>query len=565
VESAPTQAVRFDRRTAVLIGGAAKELLVGDVRWHARALLALLLLFALSVNGLNVVNSYVGRDFMTAISRKDMGGFLTLALVYIGVFAASTAIAVLYRFTEERLGVLWRTWLTKRRTTGYLAGRTYLAVKESGEVDNPDQRIAEDIRAFTVTALSFTLITLNGILAAISFSGVLLTISVPLFAVAVCYAALGTAMAIRLGRPLIGLNYAQSAREADFRASLIHVGENAEAIALSASEGRLTGRLHKRMDELAMNFRRVISVNRNLGFFTTGYNYLIQIIPILLIAPAFIRGEIEFGIITQSAMAFGQLLAAFSVIINQYTSISSFAAVIARLADFVQVVEATQARRPDIVTDEDRGRIAYQGLTLRSGDGATLVRDLSVSIPSGMRVLVSGPSEPGRVVLFLATAGLWTQGEGRIVRPPLDAVAFVPQQPYLPPGTLRQALVASERDEEIPDERILAVLDNAGLGYLLRRVGGLHVEREWPKTLLSGEQQQLVLARLLLAQPAFAVLDRVGSNLGAAQLEQWLHRLTASRITYITYLSLNEAPPSAELYDAVLEIDADGSWNWQRK
>jgi putative ATP-binding cassette transporter len=179
--------------------------------------------------------------------------------------------------------------------------------------------------------------------------------------------------------------------------------------------------------------------------------------------------------------------------------------------------------------------------------------------------LVSGPSEPGRVVLFLATAGLWTQGEGRIVRPPLDAVAFVPQQPYLPPGTLRQALVASERDKAIPDERILAVLDGAGLGYLLKRVGGLHVEREWPKTLLSGEQQQLVLARLLLAQPAFAVLDRVGSTLGAAQLEQWLHRLTANQITYITYLSLNEAPPSAELYDAVVEIDADGSWNWQRK
>jgi vitamin B12/bleomycin/antimicrobial peptide transport system ATP-binding/permease protein len=211
------------------------------------------------------------------------------------VFALSTAVAVVYRFVEERLGLLWRAWLTKRVTSRYLDRRTYLQVKESGEVDNPDQRIAEDIRAFTVTSLSFTLITVNALLAAISFSGVLWMISPPLFVVAVCYAALGTAATILLGRPLVGLNYAQLAREADFRASLIHVGENAQAIALTRSEGRINERLHRRIDELAENFRRIVSVNRNLGFFTTGYNYLIQVIPILLVAPHFIRGDIEFA------------------------------------------------------------------------------------------------------------------------------------------------------------------------------------------------------------------------------------------------------------------------------
>src|SRR5262249_40626886 len=145
------------------------------------------------------------------------------------------------------------------------------------------------------------------------------------------YAALGTLAAIRLGRPLVGLNYRQSDQEANFRSDLIHVRENAESVALLRREGRLTARLLRRIDALADNFRRIPPGNPHLGFFTTGYNYLIQIIPTLIVAPLFIRGEVEFGVITQSAMAFTQLLGAFSLIINQVQSLSSFAAVIARL------------------------------------------------------------------------------------------------------------------------------------------------------------------------------------------------------------------------------------------
>ena len=243
------QPAPFNRDIARRFVGAVRDLLTSEVRRKAIGLLVLLFLFAMSVNGLNVVNSYVGRDFMTAIAGRDMAGFVRLAVVYVGVFAATTVVSVLYRFTEERLGLLWRAWLTKRVTVRYLARRTYLRMKESAEVDNPDQRIAEDIRAFTVTTLSFTLIFLNAILAAISFSGVLWTISPLLFGVAVGYAALGTLTTVLLGRPLVGLNYAQSGREADFRAALIHVRENADSVALLRREGRLRERLLKRIDE----------------------------------------------------------------------------------------------------------------------------------------------------------------------------------------------------------------------------------------------------------------------------------------------------------------------------
>ena len=551
----------LNRQTARRFARAIRDLLSSEVRGRAIGLLILLLTFALSVNGLNVVNSYVGRDFMTAIANRDMSGFLRMAILYLGVFAATTAVAAFYRFSEERMGLLWRSWLTKHVTERYLDRRTYLRLRESAEVDNPDQRITEDIRAFTTTALSFTLISLNSLLAVVSFSGVLWTISPLLFGVAVGYAALGTLMTILMGRPLIWLNYAQSGLEADFRAALIHVRENAESVALLRREGLLSQRLLARIDGLVHNFRRITSVNRNLGFFTTGYNSLLQIIPTLIVAPHYIRGEAEFGSITQSAIAFTQLLAAFSLIVNQFGSISSFAAVLARLSGMAEAIDAIDVDRPAIETVQTDDRVAYEGLTLRaSRDDGALLSGLSVSIPRGMRVLVSGSNEAARIALFRATAGMWPLGEGRILRPPLNAMFFLPQQPYLTPDTLRHLLVGPGREQDISDERILAAVRDGGLESVVERAGGLDVERDWATILSLGERQQLAIAGLILARPSFAILDRVSTALGPDRLKQSLHRLTDNSIGFINF---DEAVVAVDLYDAVLEIDANAAWNWK--
>ncbi len=555
------QPVTFGRETRRRFVRAVRDFLTSEVRWQARGLLALLLGFALTVNGLNVVNSYVGRDFMTAIAHRDQTGFVRQAVLYVGVFAASTAVAVLYRFTEERLGLFWRVWLTRRITRRYLTDRTYLRLKEAAGIANPDQRIADDVRAFTATTLSFTLMFLNGALAVLSFSGVLWTISPLLFGVAVGYAALGTLAALYLGRPLVGLNYRQSDQEANFRSDLIHVRENAESVALLRREGRLTARLMRRIDGLADNFRRITSVNRNLGFFTTGYNYLIQIIPTLFVAPLFIRGEVEFGVITQSAMAFAQLLGAFSLIINQVQSLSSFAAVIARLDALAGAVGQGPPARTGVAAEETADRIAYAGLTLVSPeDGHELVKDLTVEIPRGTRVLVVGANEDALVALFRATAGVWPVGAGKLAHPPLDDIFFLPQRPYLPLGTLRDLVLRTGQERVIPDDRIKTALHDAGLESVVKRAGGLDVEQDWPATLSLGEQQQIALTRLLLARPAFAVLDRVNDTLKPDQVRQSLRRLGEHSITYIT---LAEKAESLDLYDAVLTIDADGAWHWR--
>ena len=557
------QPVAFDRVTLRRFVRAVKDFFTSEVRWKARGLFALLIAFALTVNGLNVVNSYVGRDFMTAISHRDQAGFVRQAIFFVAVLAATTVVAVFYRFTEERLGLFWRVWLTQRIINKYLADRTYLYLKQSAAIENPDQRIAEEVRVFTATTLSFTLMFMNGALAVLSFSGVLWTISPLLFGVAIGYAVIGTVVAIYLGRPLIELNYRQSDQEAAFRSELIHVRENGESIALLRREGRLTTRLLRRIDGVADNFRRITSVNRNLSFFTTGYNYLIQLIPALIVAPLFIRGNVEFGVITQSAAAFAQLLGAFSLIVNQFQAISTFAAVIARLSAMVGAVDnrPSSARPATEVVGAD-SRIAYDGLTLFSPDRSReVLKNLTAEIRRGTNVLVVGPNEGARIALFRATASIWPAVEGTLVRPQLDEILFLPQRPYLPPGTLRDVLVRSGQEQVITDGQITSALHDVGLGSIQERAGGLDTERDWSTVLSLGQQQLLALTRLIFARPAFALLDRVTESIKPAQLREILRRFDENSITYIAFA---EDAESVELFDAVLEIDSDGGWTWSR-
>jgi putative ATP-binding cassette transporter len=224
------------------------------------------------LSGLNVVNSFVGRNFMTAIADPQTAEFIRQAMLYLGVFAALTVVGVFARFAEERLALLWREFITRRVVTLYLADETYYRLDASGELTYPDQRIADDVRTFTVTTLSFVLMVFNSSLTILTFSGVLWTINPLLFVVAVLYAACGSYLTIALGRPLINLNYDQLDKEASFRSGLIHVRENAEPILLARDEGRQKVLLSGRLDDLVANFRRIIAVNRNVGFFTTGYN-----------------------------------------------------------------------------------------------------------------------------------------------------------------------------------------------------------------------------------------------------------------------------------------------------
>lgn len=511
------------------------------------------------ITGLNVLNSYVGRDFMSAIENRNMPVFQTQAFYYVGVFLASTAVLVLYRFTEERLGILWREQLTRKLTEAYLNDRTYYRLDSSAGVANPDQRISDDVRAFTTTTLSFTLLIVNGTLTAISFSGVLWSISPLLFGIAVVYAICGSALTIILGRPLIRLNYNQLDMEANFRSDLIHVRENSESIALAHREGRFKARLNKRLDALTTNFRLLIRINRNLGFFTNGYNYFIQIIPALVIAPMFIWGQMEFGVITQSTMAFATLLGAFSLIVTQFQSISAFTAVTARLHNLSDAIEKANRTTPcTINVEESPERVAYEHVTLHSSDRTRiLVSDLNLEILRGSRWLVLGKEDAPKVAFFRATAGVWECGGGQIIRPGLDDILFLPERPYLPPGTLREVLLRTGAESVMPDAVIMGVLVKLGLDDIVSRADGFDTEQDWDDLLSIGEQHLLSVSRIFLAKPAFVFLDRPGSALPKSQISSILDMLTEQNIGVVILAKNGE---SRLRYDAVLEIKDDGAW-----
>jgi len=322
------------RATLQRLLAAIRDFLLSDVGSRARWMLISLFLLMIAINAMNVANSYVGRYFMSAIDERDRPEFVYYAWLFVAVFAASTLFAVLFRYAEEHLALLWREWLTRRITDIYITRQLYLPRCGQDVLSNPDQRMTEDVKQLTTTTLSFLLMMINATLTVISFSGVLWQISPKLFGVSVLYAIVGTLFTIWLGRPLIRLNYERSDYEANLRLELIRIREHAEQEEEPLDEKKFTDCIAKRIDELVINMRRIIAVNRNLSFFSTGYNYMIQLIPVLLVAPLFIEGKVEFGVIGQSAMAFAALLGAFSLIVTQFQAISSYASVVARLSEF---------------------------------------------------------------------------------------------------------------------------------------------------------------------------------------------------------------------------------------
>ena len=561
-----------------------------EVGARAKLMLAALIGLSVLINGLNVVNSYVGRDFFTSIEQKSMSGFAMYAVLYVAVFAASTVVAVLFRFAEERLGLLWREWLTRDLVSAYVEHPTFYrlndAVVENGEITNPDQRITDDVRAFTTTTLSFFLLLLNASFTVFAFSGVMWSISPRLFLVGVVYAALGSVGAVWFGHPLVGLNSKQLDREAELRSELIHLRENAESVAFARSEALQKSRLLRRIDEVVANSRHMIAVNRSLGYFVTGYNYMIQIIPALIVAPMFIRGHAQFGEIAQSAMAFTQLLGAFSLIVTQFQSISSFTAIVGRLGSFAEAIEQAQsvgieARAvcdehtgpecsiclPEMsplhgsmaikVHDDDSG-IMFDKLTLRSGhDASTLLHELTVTIPHGLRVLVTGQNQAAKTALFRATAGMWDVGEGWVLRPGPERMAFLPERPYLPRGSLRELLERPWRPLE--EHRVQDVLETLGLETLVSRAHGLDHEHDWADFLSLGEQQLVSFARIVLASPQFAFLDRPVTVLGVDGVDRLLRALHEHSITYLT---ICESHALRRHHGAVLEVTTDGTWRW---
>ncbi|KAI3675629.1 hypothetical protein L1987_85220 [Smallanthus sonchifolius] len=462
-----------------------------DDKVQARIQLASVFALTLGTTGISVGFNFLGRDFYNALANKDQEQFTTQLSYYLAAFAGGIPIFVIRDYARETLALRWRSWMTNYYMERYLKNQTFYQIQSQSIIDNPDQRIVDDLSSFTGTSLSFSLTLFNAMVDLISFSNILFGIYPPLFVVLLVYSLGGTAISIFLGKGLVNLNFMQEKMEADFRYGLVRIRENAESIAFYGGEENEIKLLLQRFRNAFENLTQLLISSRNLEFFTNGYRYLIQILPAAVVAPMYFSGKIEFGVINQSVSAFNHILGDFSLIVYQFQAISAFSAVIDRLGEFDDILDNTSSNGPvealeeihltyinvkDSTTFQPKNPLDTQTLlkiekltVLTPTTKALLIRDLSLTVCSNEHLLITGPSGSGKTSLLRAIAGLWRTGTGNITfyakyTPEMASngvnmvdetnnidkkskyrdfkgVFFLPQRPYMVLGTLRQQLL----------------------------------------------------------------------------------------------------------------------------
>jgi len=544
----------------------------------AKLQFGLLLILVLCQSGVSVIFSFVGRDFYSALSAKDLAVFQEKTANYAVGLAVATPLTVLYKFQRQRLALSWRQWMTSELAKQYYQDRAYYRVELDRDIDNPDQRLTEDVAAFTKVSLDFFITVLTAVIDLASFSGILYSIYPNLFYAIFAYATFGSLTTVALGKTLVGQNAQQLLKEADLRYSLVRLRENAESIAFYGGEAREAEEVGARLDRAVANKREILGTQRNLEFFTTAYTYLVQILPVLVVSPLYFAGTIELGVVTQSAGAFNHVLNDLSLIVNQFEGLSSFSAGLGRLATFVERMEsycdasecATDANATFVLRDEPRAAparrveateaaaaggavLAIDGLRLETPDGnRELFGDLSLEVRGGDHLLVTGASGAGKSSLLRAVAGLWDRGEGSVVRPPRNETVFLPQRPYATLGSLRQQLVYPKTVAEAAarDEDLRAALETCRLGRLA--ASDLDTVRDWGDELSLGEQQRLAFARVLVARPRLCVLDEATSALDLANEAAMYGALAA--VPGLTYVSVGHRPSLVDFHARRLDV-----------
>lgn len=544
-------------------------------RWRARALLAVIVVLNLGIVGTSIIFIYWQKTFYNALEARDWDAFIASLLwwsytprdgVTIG-FAPALALFVVFTgyelYLRQALQIRWRGWMTERYVGQWLSDRVYLqlARTDSG-TDNPDQRIAEDIRLFVDNTLTLGLGLLRSSTSLFAFVWLLWRLSPPIVLagvvvpgylvwIALLYAALGTWVVHLAGRRLTPLNYLQQRAEADFRFSLMRVLEHVEGIAFHGGEAEQKRELGSRFATLVANWRAIMMVTKRLTFLTSGYAQVVLVFPLAVVAPAYFAGRTSLGGVFQTSNAFVQVQNALSWIVESYPALTGWFATVERLAGFRRSARrARGATGGATVTRGERDELDLANVQLTCPNGQSLLRDVQLRVSRGERLLIKGASGTGKSTLLRAIADIWPFGSGAIRRP-AGVHLFLPHRPYMPLGTLKRAVCYPMNEADYSDLEVSSALADAGLGHLTPE---LATTDAWERRLSAGEQQRLVLARAFLIRPQWLFLDEATSSLDPAA-EARLYSLLCERLRDTTVVSIAHRHDLARFHTRVVSIE----------
>jgi putative ATP-binding cassette transporter len=541
---------------------------VSEDRWAGGGLLLLVIGLNLGIVYINVLLNQWNNTFYNALQDKDYAVFWSQLIRFTWLAGLYIVVAVYQLYLNQMLQIRWRRWLTERYLRDWLGGGAYYRMQlTAGDTDNPDQRIAEDLRLFVGGTLSLAIGGMRAVVTLLSFLGILWGLSgsltIPIGAgwiipgymvwAALLYAVVGTWLINLVGRPLVRLNFDQQRYEADFRFGLVRFRENAEGVALYRGEADELRSFRDRFREVVGNWWAIMRRQKRLTWFSAGYAQAAVVFPFVVAAPRYFRGEIPLGGLMQTASAFGQVQDSLSFIISAYTDIAQWRSVMQRLVGFEQALARVRAEAAGDGLRRGPGpdeALALDRVTLALPGGRPLVEDVSLGLRRGETLLISGPSGAGKSTLFRAIAGIWPFGAGGISLPRGGRVLFLPQKPYLPIGTLREVVSYPTPAGGIGDPDLREALEAVGLPELAAR---LDEHAHWALALSPGEQQRIAFARALVQKPDWLFLDEATSAVDE-ESETLLYTLVRERLPATTVVSVGHRSTLRAFHDRTLVV-----------